>query len=311
MSLENYLKQCDLAYFNGKPILPDEVYDRLKISQNTIGYEDMREQRIAHTYPMWSLQKVFQGDPAPDWANSPAVVVTPKLDGAAISLLYVEGQLTLALTRGDGIKGVPITDKAAMLVPCNIETDRKILQITGEVVAPKDIPNSRNYAAGSLNLKDMQEFVNRELYFVAHGVEPALEETYVQDMSHLIDLGFVTSVDVNDSMFPTDGSVFRIGDNETYYSQGYTSSFPKGAFALKAIERGIVTVLLGVEWNVGKSGAVTPVAILDPIDIDGATISRATLHNAGFIKALDLHLGCEVEVIRSGKIIPKIIRKVE
>ncbi len=92
---------------------------------------------------------------------------------------------------------------------------------------------------------------------------------------------------------------------------GYTAHHPRGSFAYKTREAGVTTTLLDVEWNVGKSGAVTPVAILDPIVIDDATISRATLHNAGFIDALDLEIGCKVEVIRSGKIIPKIVRRVE
>ena len=89
------------------------------------------------------------------------------------------------------------------------------------------------------------------------------------------------------------------------------SHHPRGAFAHKVRDQGVITTLLDVEWNVGKSGAVTPVAILETVVIDDANISRATLHNAGFIEALDLEIGCKVEVIRSGKIIPKIVRRVE
>lgn len=311
MSLENYIKQCDLAYFNGKPLIPDDVYDRLK-KVDSLGYKDNREERVAHTYPMWSLQKVFLGkDPAPHWQQEDrACVMTPKLDGAAVSLLFVEGKLQLALTRGDGKKGVPITEKMQTMMNGDLETTRKVFQVNGEVVAPKDIPNSRNYAAGSLNLKDLSEFSERELCFVAHGVEPSLNETYMEDMNELIDYGFVTSIDVNASYFPTDGSVFRVDDNDYYESLGYTSTHPRGAFALKKQEKGVITTLLDVEWNVGKSGAVTPVAILEPVDIEGATISRATLHNVGFIVALGLEIGCKVELIRSGKIIPKIIGRI-
>ena len=130
MSLENYIKQCDLAYFNGKPLIPDDVYDRLK-KVDSLGYKDNREERVAHTYPMWSLQKVFLGkDPAPHWQQEDrACVMTPKLDGAAVSLLFVEGKLQLALTRGDGKKGVPITEKMQTMMNGDLETTRKVFQV--------------------------------------------------------------------------------------------------------------------------------------------------------------------------------------
>jgi len=314
MSLENYLKQCELSYFNGKPLIPDDVYDRLKKVDNEVGYTDDREKRVPHTFPMWSLQKVFEGeDSLPSWAGENETVITPKLDGSAVSLLYVEGKLTLALTRGDGKEGIPITNKMKFLVPREILTDEKIIQITGEVVASAQIPNSRNYVAGTLNLKDMSEFMDRspELVFVAYNAEPLKTALWSERMIEIGNLGFATVLTVDEYYYPTDGEVCRIDDNSKFESLGYTSHHPRGAFALKIREQGMITSLLDVEWNVGKSGAVTPVAILDPVEIEGATISRATLHNAGFIYALDLEIGCKVEVIRSGKIIPKIVRRVE
>jgi len=314
MSLENYLKQCDLAYFNGKPLISDDVYDRLKQVDEVVGYEDDREERIPHTFPMWSLQKVFAGETnPPSWADDEAVVITPKLDGSAVSILYVEGKLTLALTRGDGKKGVPITDKIKYLVPREILTEEKIIQITGEVVAPVQIPNARNYAAGSLNLKDIEEFKDRslDLVFVAYNAEPNNTELWTERLSQIADLGFATVLTVDNYYYPTDGTVWRLDNVDEFNRLGYTSHHPRGSFAHKVREQGVVTTLLDVEWNVGKSGAVTPVAILDTVVIEDANISRATLHNAGFIEALDLEIGCKVEVIRSGKIIPKIVRRVE
>tara|TARA_Y100001937_G_C7043998_1_gene295979 strand:- start:338 stop:925 length:588 start_codon:yes stop_codon:yes gene_type:complete len=186
-----------------------------------------------------------------------------------------------------------------------------VIQISGEVVAPKDIPNARNYAAGALSLKDSKEFKERDLYFVAHGVAPFLTDNYASDMKQIHDFGFETSTIGEYSKFPMDGSVFRVANNNKFEHYGYTSHHPRGAFALKVQEKGIPTTLLDVVWQVGKSGAVSPVAILEPIDIEGATVSRATLHNKSIIEALDLEIGCKVEVIRAGKIIPQVLRKVQ
>ena len=112
------------------------------------------------------------------------------------------------------------------------------------------------------------------------------------------------------SKFPNDGKVVRVDSNSKFESLGYTSHHPRGAFALKTRQAGVVTELLDVEWQVGKSGAVSPVAILSPCIIGDAIVSRATLHNIGYIEALDLEIGCDVEVIRSGEIIPRVVRRV-
>ena len=195
------------------------------------------------------------------------------------------------------------------LVPPTVE--KSYVQITGEVVAPKEIPNARNYAAGALNLKSEEEFLSRSLDFIAHGLEPTNgNPTYLEDMKELQEFGFTTIINCKAELYPQDGEVFRIDNNEVFNKLGHTSHHPRGAFALKTRDEGVVTTLIDVEWNVGKSGAVTPVAILEPVIIEDATISRATLHNAGFVESLDLKIGCKVEVIRSGKIIPKIVRRV-
>ena len=92
---------------------------------------------------------------------------------------------------------------------------------------------------------------------------------------------------------------------------GYTSHHPRGAFALKEQQKGVESTLRKVEWQVGKSGVVSPVGIIDPIEIGDATITRATLHNIEYIRSLNLEIGCRVEVIRSGEIIPRILRRVD
>ena len=120
-------------------------------------------------------------------------------------------------------------------------------------------------------------------------------------------LGFNTVLQSDWAQFPHDGTVWRLNENENFRRLGYTSHHPRGAFALKEQKKGVTTTLLDVEWQVGKSGVVSPVAILEPCVIGEATVSRATLHNKSYIEELGLYIGCEVEVIRSGEIIPRIV----
>jgi NAD-dependent DNA ligase len=196
-------------------------------------------------------------------------------------------------------------------VPNNINLPG-IYQITGEIVAPKHIENARNYAAGSLNLKDVDEFKTRALSFFAYGVQPSLELKYDDDLLRLRQLGFGTINETElDKIYPCDGIVFRVNDNAVFLEMGYTAKHPRGAYAKKERAEHVETKLIGVEWQVGKSGKVTPVAILEPIMIGDALVSRATLNNPGFIESLGLQIGDTVAVIRSGEIIPCILHKVD
>tara|TARA_Y100000015_G_scaffold40782_1_gene46093 strand:+ start:51 stop:986 length:936 start_codon:yes stop_codon:yes gene_type:complete len=310
--IENLIKRAKTAYYGGNPIMSDEIFDYLVTlaTEESIGYKSSYERRYKHMFPLFSLQKVIEGvDSPPDWGTDD-FIVTPKLDGAAVSLLYGGGEFQKALTRGDGLEGLDITHNMRYIVPEKIDWEG-VIQISGEVVAPKEIPNARNYAAGALSLKDSSEFQERDLYFVAHGVAPFITDNYATDMKRLHELGFETSTIGEYSKFPMDGSVFRVADNDKFEHYGYTSHHPRGAFALKQQEKGIVTTLLDVIWQVGKSGAVSPVAILEPINIEGANVSRATLHNKSIIEALNLEIGCKVEVIRAGKIIPQVLRRAD
>ena len=310
--LENLIKTAKEAYYQGSPIMSDEIFDHLltMVTEESIGYKSSYERRYKHLFPLFSLQKVIQGiDSAPNW-NGVDFITTVKLDCAAISILYGDGELQKALTRGDGIEGLDITPLIRTLVPNKINY-KEVVQISGEVVAPKEIPNARNYAAGALNLKDSKEFATRELSFVAHGVSPYITDNYVSDMREVSNLGFDTAIDSDYTEFPQDGIVFRVAKNDDFDAQGYTSHHPRGAYALKKQEVGVVTVLQDVTWQVGKSGAISPVAHFDPIDIEGATISKATLHNKAIIEALNLELGCKIEVVRAGKIIPQVLRRVD
>lgn len=306
--MQTFLDYAAQKYFEGDPILSDEEWDRLADKYHYVEVGFPMDKGIPHQHRMYSLQKCFDLMKPPFPLDE--VCLSPKLDGAAVSLLYENGILRLALTRGDGIKGQDITDKMQFLVPTKLNITWP-LQITGEVVAPSTIPNARNYAAGALNLKSTEDFSFRDLYFFAYEMQPHKLLTYDDAMAMLSGLGFRTAYLDDCSKFPTDGTVYRINSYEKFEAMGYTAHHPKGAFALKTQKKGVVTTLVDVKWQVGKSGVVSPVAILDPVDIEGATVSRATLHNIAYIRSLDLKLGCQVEVIRSGDIIPRIVRRVD
>ncbi len=147
--------------------------------------------------------------------------------------------------------------------------------------------------------------------FIAYGVQPPMAKKLSSDLEMLKNNQFSTVIESSWHEYPDDGLVFRIDDYSDFNKMGYTSHHPRGAYALKTIQDGVETTLIDVIWNVGKSGVVAPTAILEPIEIDGARISRATLHNMRYITDLRLEIGCRVEVIRSGEIIPKIVRRVD
>lgn len=308
--MREFLDHASKMYYEGSPILSDAEFDKLadQHNYNSVGYRV--ESGVPHYFPMYSQQKFFSVEECPASKNDSGYVGSVKLDGAAVSLLYINGKLQQALTRGDGKKGQPILDKMVCLVPDIIDYN-SIVQITGEVVAPKQLPNARNLAAGSLNLKDIEEFRARPLQFVAYDAQPFIEDNWTQAMISLSKLGFNTVLTTDISLYPDDGEVYRINDYSQFEKLGYTAHHPRGAFALKQQKEGVVTKLLDVKWQVGKSGVVSPVAILEPVIIGEATVRRATLHNIEYIKELDLEIGCNVEVIRSGEIIPRILRRVQ
>ena len=316
--MKDLLDMACLAYYqDGDPILTDAQFDRLAELHNyhNVGYTPT--DGIRHTYQMYSLQKCFDILEAPFGVLGTNVVLSVKLDGAAVALTYINGKLTQALTRGDGIHGKDILDNMRLIVPEYIQI-KGIVQITGEVVAPETIENARNYAAGALNLKYLRDFMDREILFYVHGMEDDGDymgdveygDTWQTRMEFLKDQGFNTVHTHMTDGLPKDGLVYRINDTYDFIARGFTAKHPRGAFALKDKQKGVVTKLEDVKWQVGKSGVVSPVAILSPVKIGDATISRATLHNMDYILDLNLEIGCDVEIIRSGEIIPRVVRRV-
>lgn len=314
-NIKQYLDDCSEAYYNGNPIITDAVFDALAdaCGYNTVGakqHEDVEK----HYFQMYSLQKFYEGeDMKKPLEGIKDIAHSLKLDGAAIDILYIDGKLSRVLTRGDGIEGKVVTDKFinSIFIPQSIK-QMGIVQVTGELMAPKHIENARNYAAGSLNLKDVSEFRTRALEFFAYGVQPNIFDTYVEDMKQLRRLGFKTAHGEYelDKTYPCDGLVYRVNSNALFNEMGYTAKSPRGAYALKERNEGADTILLDVIWQTSKSGRVTPVAVLEEVVIEDAKITRATLNNVAFIEALDIQIGDMVHVIRAGSIIPCITHKV-
>ena len=307
--MKNFLDHASRKYYEGTPIISDEEFDFLAKEHNytSVGYSVT--DAYPHAYRMYSLQKFTPADEAP--MDLRAWIKTVKLDGAAISLSYYKTKLVSVLTRGDGIEGKDVTHLfRGSNNEYNMFSDG-FYQITGEIVASKDIKNSRNYAAGALGLKNQQESWSRKLTFVPYDVQsPRLHHCkfWTDRLDWLCNLGFQDIRDKElEDRFPTDGYVWRVNSLRDYDNMGYTAHHPRGSFAVKEAQKPVVTTLREVTWQLGKSGVVSPVGHFDPIEIGGATIRKATLHNMEYIRNLGLEIESKILVVRSGEIIPRIV----
>ena len=271
-------------------------------------------------------------------------VLTKKFDGLTINCTYDEsGLLSVAATRGTGVVGEDITAqvKTIKTVPLRIQHDRMI-EIHGEALMTKeaflrynkisDIPlkNMRNGAAGALRNLNVAETAKRELSAFFYDVgynEGSAFETYIDMMDFIKSKGFpvddylVECLDVEciekeckslealrDSLdYDIDGVVIVINDMKTREMIGNTIKFPKWAIAYKFEAQEVTTTLLGVEWNVGRSGRVTPTALLEPVELGGVTVKRATLNNMDDINRKGVRIGSRVFVRRSNDVIPEIM----
>lgn len=307
--MKNFLDLASRKYYEGDPIISDSEFDSLAQQWSYIKVGYTPTDAYPHAWRMYSLLKTVPDKEIPkNWVDS------PKFDGAAVSILYVNQDLEIALTRGDGIQGKDITANMSWLVPPTIPI-YGVVQITGEVCAYKSVKNARNYAAGALGLKDDREFAERDLTFIAYDMQTNTLpfDRWTTAMKYLHEnCSICTAYTMAHSeMYPQDGVVYRIDDYEEFEKKGYTSRHPRGAFAVKEADKGKVTTLRNVTWQLGKSGVISPVAHFDPIEIGGATISKATLHNKKYMDDLNLELNCKIEVIRSGEIIPRVVKRVD
>jgi len=295
----------------------DSLYDQLCAIENKQGWRDPDSPtirvggspgKVRNPYKLYSLQKSYD----PSEIGSEFSVVLPKLDGANLSLIYRKNQLALALTRGNGEYGEDVTHlmKECQGVPQTIDIEEAV--IVGECVTDNEVDNFRNYVSGALGLKEVTEFATRGIRFISHDVL-GLEIDYTARMKIVKNAGFHTVFEEDlCGRYPQDGVVYRIDSWKESMRLGYTSKYPRFAIALK--ERGTLlatTRLQSVEWVVGRTGAVNPVGHVDPVDIDGATISRVTLHNLEFIESHNLGVGDLIQIERSGGVIPKFVSVLE
>ena len=375
MDKKEYLEAVDMLnawakayYTDDAPIATDEEYDELY--HKVLDFERTNPGDISmfsptkrvggevsegfakarHGARMWSMEDIFSFDELLAWLKRGdkerlEFALQPKFDGASLNLLYENGALVRAITRGDGITGEDVTSNAKVIknIPLQIAYSDRI-EIRGEVVIAKNdfdeinfaraqkgepqLSNPRNAAAGSLRQLDSAVTASRRLRFKpwGYGEQNLGLETYSQMMDFIYSQGFEreeffkicrTAEQIEDAYkqlvaqrdskpFMMDGLVVRVQSIAASEELGYTEKFPKFMVAYKfpAIEK--TTRLLDVAFQVGRSGVVTPVGVLEPVNIDGAIVKSATLHNFDEIERLGVQKGDFISIIRSGDVIPKI-----
>ncbi len=328
----------------------DQLVERLKeirptspILQNLGPRIAAQSSTIVHVTPMLSLDKCYGEEAFMKWAQKmpPGFMLTPKIDGLALSLRYdAAGFLQSAATRGNGLKGEDVTANALMIddIPRQLKTNMGC-EIRGEVymtlsrfnqVYADDFSNPRNLAAGALKQKDARETKVYGLSFFAYDFIGNLLASESEKHERLIKLGFKRpptffaesaeqifdhvleqSAKRHEWDYETDGLVIRIQDTKTQQELGETAHHPRYAIAYKFQGESATTVLNDVEWSVARTGAVTPVACIEPVNLSGAMLSRASLHHAGMVTSMDLSIGAKVQVARRGGVIPHIEHVVE
>ena len=291
--------------------------------------------RVEHNHEMLSLDKTKSIFSVLDFLQNHDYCAMAKMDGLTCSLRYVNGRLVSAETRGNGFVGEDVTHNAQV-----ISTIPKIIDYTDELIVDGEIistyqnfekfnglyKNPRNFAAGSIRLLDPKECAARGLTFIAWDVIEGFNDidTFIDKLDALGKLGFKIvpwSVD-NDlqqvvdnvkneaslNSYPIDGVVFKFNDIEYGKSLGKTSHHFKNAIAYKFYDELMVSYLEDIEWTMGRIGTLTPVAVFQPIEMDGSTIQRASLHNLSVLKDLlgVPYKGQEVQVFKANMIIPQI-----
>ena len=374
------LKQHNYAYYVlDNPILEDSEYDQLRRSLLELEeqYPDLVQPdspinqvgdmplsaftQVTHDIPMLSLGNVFEYDDLRDFMRrvndrlsvaqqSPEYEMELKLDGLAVSLKYVYGKFTQAVTRGDGQTGEDIAQNAKTIrnLPLWLAdaTDIPLLEVRGEVLMPKagferlnrlaaekeekTFANPRNAAAGSLRQLDPAIAASRPLAFYCYSVNQGLPEhikTQSAALAWLKTIGFtVSAVEVvqnpreaqayyesvketrGELPFEIDGMVIKVNSLALQQQLGFLSREPRWATAYKFPAETVMTRLHAIEWQVGRTGAITPVGKLEPVKVGGVTVSNVTLHNFGEIQRLDVRAGDMVSVHRAGDVIPKVTR---
>jgi DNA ligase (NAD+) len=314
---ELVIHHCHMYYDVNRPDISDSEFDQLydkllKIELNQ-GWHDADSPtirvggtagKVRHPHKLYSLRKVYDEEEIED----KFIVETPKMDGANLTIIYKNGKPSMALTRGNGEFGEDVSH----LIPGILgipELTAGDFSVNGECVTDNEVDNFRNYVSGALGLLDLEEFRSRNIRFIAHELL-GVTMNYTNKMKVLSGSLFHTVFDEElCSKYPQDGLVYRIDDWKECERLGYTSKYPRFAVALKERESlTAITTLQNVVWVVGRTGTVNPTGIVDPVELDGATVSRVTLHNIEFIESHDLGLGDLIQIERAGGVIPKFNR---
>ena len=334
-----------------------EYFDENSPTQRVGGTITKNFETIPHEYRMYSLDNSYSLEDLQDWENRMQKLLGDvpltytcelKYDGASISILYENGRLMRAVTRGDGFQGDDVTNniKTIKAVPIRLKGDfPEKFEIRGEIILPfagfekmnQDLieigeapySNPRNTASGSLKLQDSAEVAKRPLdcllYYVIgnnlpfktqfEGLQKARDWGFkVPNQSKLVtDLSgvfeFINYWDIHRHNLPyeTDGVVVKVNDLQHQEELGYTAKSPRWAMAYKFKAEQVTTKLNTISYQVGRTGAITPVANLEPVQLAGTIVKRASLHNADQIEKLDIRVDDTVFVEKGGEIIPKII----
>lgn len=331
-------------YDLGKSRISDEAFDKLvkKLKKLDPGNPVLLfvgttpvGRVIKHRKPMLSLDKAYSYQDIGEWSVpiQHDFVVQPKYDGLAASVVYDEnGELEYVSTRGDGVKGEDITRNARVIINIPQKIPYDAVEVRGEIVMrrstfdkryAKSFANPRNLVAGAMMRKQVDTTTLLDITFVAYDFIGG-GSTYSEKMMHLSTAGFITaktivalSEDLQESIeeikaarkaidYELDGVVIKANRLADRQNLGDTSHHPRWAIAYKFQGDTGETTLQWVNWQVSRTGTITPVAIFDPVELSGASLQKATLHHLAQFIALDLHVGDRVLVTRRGGIIPHI-----
>ena len=325
----------------------DEAYFRLADLENKanihlpnsptqkVVYEVQTElKKVTHNHPMLSADKTKDWDKFVQYFGNKDVIGMLKLDGLTLSLRYIDGHLVSAETRGDGEIGEDVTMNATTIasIPKYIDYTDELI-IDGEIICrycdftafSGEYANPRNFAAGSIRLLDPNECKKRNLTFVAWHVVKGLTNDVAKNLNHLVGLGFLTTpwtssfdwdakeylIDcAKELSYPIDGLIGRFMDREYGDSLGATSHHSKAIYAFKFYDETVQARLNTIKWQIGRSGVLTPIACFDPIEIEGTTVERASLHNYSVMRETlgpCAYIGEPLQVYKSNQIIPQIL----
>ena len=348
-------------YYAGHPEISDAAFDALEDELRqlapthpalaVVGADLTTDlPKVAHSSPMLSLQKTYDLDELLKWVGTEPVVGTLKIDGVSISLLYRDGSLVMAKTRGNGVIGEDVTPKVRWVtevlpalpgISGDIEirgelycTDSRFIQLTETMQQlGLECPTSpRNIVAGLMGRKSHINLARFFGFFAFHVSSSSVDlglKTETEQIAWLAARGFVLPKPerlegqsavagyierVRDLLaegeIPLDGAVFTYDSIARQHALGLTSHHPRYKMSFKWQGQTATTRIQDVAWATSRLGIVTPVAIVAPVILSGATITNVTLHNAAHVKAYNLKAGDDVEIVRSGEVIPKFLQVV-